>query len=112
MISQRSLIFGGGSARLIFTPVIGLAAFNPLFEHIISSAMQKLETFFHECMIEGEEAINNMTREPAENVARILIGSVALLPALTRVEVIMRPQINSSGPSSCYCEEPRLTMFL
>jgi hypothetical protein len=46
MISQRSLIFGGGSARLIFTPVIGLAAFNPLFEHIISSAMQKLETFF------------------------------------------------------------------
>jgi AcrR family transcriptional regulator len=86
VISDPSVISGRSSARLIFTTAISLATRNLAFEHIVSDAIQKLETFFHECVTEGQETIDNMTQEPAEHVAKLLIGSVAALPALTRVD--------------------------
>ncbi|MPW22650.1 hypothetical protein GCT13_39030 [Paraburkholderia sp. CNPSo 3157] len=86
VISERSLIFGGSNARLVFTTAIGLATRNSAFEHIVSNAMQKLETFFCECVTEGQGTVNDMTQEPAEHVAKLLIGSVAALPTLIRVD--------------------------
>ncbi|MBP0594183.1 TetR/AcrR family transcriptional regulator [Paraburkholderia sp. LEh10] len=86
VISERSFVFGGSSARLVFITAISLAIRNSAFEHISSSAMQKLETFFCECVTEGQGTINNMTREPAEHVAKLLIGSVAALPVPSGVD--------------------------
>jgi AcrR family transcriptional regulator len=85
-VSERSVNAGGSSARLIFTTAISLATRNLAFEQILSDAIHKLETFFHECVTEGQETIDNMTQEPAEHVTKLLIGSVAALPALTRVD--------------------------
>src|SRR4051812_4599916 len=69
VVSERSVAFGGSSARLVFTTAIRLATRSSAFEHIVSDAMQKLERFFCECVAEGQETTDPMTREPAEHVA-------------------------------------------
>jgi hypothetical protein len=86
VVSERSVTFGGSSARLVFITAISLATRSSAFEHIVSDAMQKLETFFYECVAEGQEMSDGMTREPAEHVAKLLIGSVAALPALAHAD--------------------------
>jgi len=86
VISGRSMILGGNNARLVFTTGISLATRNSAFQQIVSNAMLKLEKFFCECIVEGQETIDNMTQEPAEHVAKLLIGSVAALPVLTRLD--------------------------
>jgi hypothetical protein len=82
VVTERSVIFGGSGARLLFTTAISLATRSSIFEDIVSDAMQKLETFFCECVAEGQETIDSTTREPPEQVAKLLIGSIAALPAL------------------------------
>lgn len=84
VVSGPSVTFGGNSARLLFTTAISLAARGSAFEDIVSDAMQKLEFFFNECVTEGQETSDSMTREPADQVAKLLIGSIAALPALAR----------------------------
>ena len=86
VISERSVTSGGSGARLVFTTAISLATRDSAFEHIVSNAMKKLETFFYECVTEGQATNDNMTQEPAEHIARLLIASVAALPAMTRVD--------------------------
>ena len=86
VVSERTVTSGGSNARLVFTIGISLATRSSAFEHIVSHAMQKLETFFYECVAEGQETRDGMTREPAEHVAKLLIGSVAALPAFARAD--------------------------
>jgi TetR/AcrR family transcriptional regulator, transcriptional repressor for nem operon len=86
MVSERSVTFGDSSARLVFTTAIRLATRSSAFERIVSDAMQKLETFFYECVAQGQGTTDGMTREPAEHVAKLLTGSVAALPALAHAD--------------------------
>jgi AcrR family transcriptional regulator len=86
VVSERSITCGGSSARLVFTTAITLATRSSAFEYIVSEAMQKLETFFYECVTEGQKTSDGMTREPAEHVVKLLIGSVSALPVLARAD--------------------------
>ncbi|MCR4471807.1 TetR/AcrR family transcriptional regulator [Burkholderia sp. SCN-KJ] len=86
VVSERSVTSGGGGARLVFTTAISLATRNPSFASIVSDAMQKLETFFFDCVAEGPETSDGMTRAPAEQIVKLLIGSVSALPVLIRAD--------------------------
>jgi hypothetical protein len=82
MVSERSVTSGGSGARLVFTTAMNLATRHSAFEHIVSDATHKLETFFSECVSEAQETSDGMMREHAEQVAKLLVGSVAALPVL------------------------------
>jgi AcrR family transcriptional regulator len=86
VVSERSVTSGSSSARLVFTTAMSLASRHSAFEHIVSDATHKLETFFSECVAEAQETSDDMTREPAEQVAKLLIGSVAALPVLAHAD--------------------------
>ena len=82
VVSERSVTTGGSGARLVFTTAIALAPRSSAFEHIVSNALQKVEAFFCECVAEAQEMNEGMTREPAEHLAKLLLGSVVALPIL------------------------------
>ncbi|MBN3759238.1 hypothetical protein [Burkholderia sp. Ac-20365] len=85
-IGERPPLPGGGGARLLFSTAMRLAGHDSAFAQIVSDAMQKLEIFFYECVVESQEANDRMTRAPAEHVVDLLIGYIAAFPAMPRAK--------------------------
>jgi TetR/AcrR family transcriptional repressor of nem operon len=84
-ILSRSLNDRERKGCLLVNSALELAPHQPEFRHVISGVLQRLESFFLEC-IEAGQAAGTITRStPAEALAQHLLGVLIGVRVLSRV---------------------------
>ncbi len=83
-IIERSLADPKRKGCLLVNSAMELAPHDPEFERIIGGILVQIEAFFHRCVDAGQRDGTITLGQPAEDLARLLLGTLVGLRVLAR----------------------------
>jgi TetR/AcrR family transcriptional regulator, transcriptional repressor for nem operon len=103
-IIERSLDDAERKGCMLVNSALEVAPHDPEFQRIVAGVMVQIEAFFYRCVLAGQRAGTIATAQPAEDLARLLLGVLLGLRVLARarperelMEGLVRPVFGLLG---------------